>query len=73
MKCKCPHMHNCEMYEIFTLAGTLETWKINYCTGDYERCKRYELASQGKPVAVNLMPNGALLRRTLPSTDTSSR
>lgn len=57
------------MYELFTLAGTLATWKINYCTGDYERCKRHELSSEGKPVPINLMPNGALLRKSLSGTD----
>ena len=61
---RCPHMSGCEMYELFTLAGTLATWKINYCTGNFERCKRYELAVEGKPIAVNLMPNGAMLRKT---------
>ena len=64
----CPHMSACQMYELFTLAGTLATWKINYCTGEYQRCKRYQLASEGKPVPVNLMPNGALLRKSLSGT-----
>ncbi len=50
------------MYRLLKLSGTLATWKINYCNGDYSRCERYRLAAEGRPVPINLMPNGALLR-----------
>jgi hypothetical protein len=58
----CPHAVSCEMYDLLKLSGTLATWKINYCSGDYSRCARYELAARGRPVPINLMPSGALLR-----------
>ncbi len=56
-------MTGCEMYGLFRLSGTLATWKINYCAGDYARCERYKLSALGRPVPVNLMPNGAVLRQ----------
>jgi hypothetical protein len=59
----CPQMTNCPMYGLFSLAGTLETWKTNYCTADYSRCERYVRNRQGRQVPTNLMPNGALLRK----------
>jgi hypothetical protein len=49
------------MYGLLKLAGTLATWKINYCSGDYSRCERYKLSAMGRPVPINLMPNGARL------------
>jgi hypothetical protein len=55
------------MYSLFRLAGTLATWKINYCSADYARCERYKLSSLGRPVAVNLMPNGSLLQIRKPA------
>jgi hypothetical protein len=58
----CPNSVNCEMYALLRLAGTLETWKINYCNADYTRCERYRLTAAGRPVPPNLMPSGALLR-----------
>ncbi|MGH7270762.1 MAG: hypothetical protein ACREJ3_10055 [Polyangiaceae bacterium] len=50
------------MYRLLKLAGSLATWKINYCTADYSRCERYKLSAAGRHVPINLMPNGALLR-----------
>ncbi len=61
---RCTHMDSCEMYDLFTYSGTLAVWKINYCQADYEGCERYRLSSEGKPVPVNLMPNGKTLRKT---------
>lgn len=51
------------MYELFSLAGTLETWKIGYCAADYTRCRRFNMAEEGRSVPLNLMPNGAFLRK----------
>ncbi len=56
-------MASCSMYELFSFAGTLAAWKINYCTGDYSRCARYQRAASGQQVPLQLMPNGALLRK----------
>lgn len=58
----CPHARNCEMFELLRAAGTLKTWQIRYCGGNYQSCARHELSAQGKPVPPNLLPNGQLLR-----------
>ncbi|MDH5675697.1 MAG: hypothetical protein OEZ06_26470 [Myxococcales bacterium] len=58
----CPHVDTCEMYSLLKLAGTLRAWKARYCCADYQRCARYQLNAEGKPVPVNLMPSGAYLK-----------
>ena len=62
----CPHMGGCAMFGLFSLAGTLATWKTNYCSADYARCERFQRSLQGRTVPNNLMPNGALLRKWTP-------
>jgi uncharacterized membrane protein YedE/YeeE len=42
------------MYELFTLAGTLEAWKINYCTADFTRCERHKRNARGETVPIQL-------------------
>lgn len=51
------------MYSLLKLAGTLKTWQLRYCQADFSECARYKLSCEGKRVPINLMPNGALLRR----------
>jgi hypothetical protein len=51
------------MYALFTFAGTLGVWKINYCTSNYQNCARYERAQQAEPIPDNLLPNGKLLQK----------
>jgi hypothetical protein len=51
------------MYAVFRYAGTLAAWKLRYCTSNYEACARYEAATKNQKVPVNLMPNGALLKK----------
>jgi hypothetical protein len=51
------------MYSLLTLAGTLKVWQTRYCQADYRECARFKLSAEGKPVPVNLMPNGSLLRQ----------
>ena len=52
----------CPMYSLLTLSGTLKAWQTRYCKADYAECARYKLSTEGKPVPLNLMPSGALLR-----------
>jgi len=56
-------MTSCEMYRLLTFAGTLQAWKINYCTADFSRCERYKRNAAGETVPPELMPNGVLLRK----------
>ena len=51
------------MYQIFNYTGTLEVWKANYCTSDYERCERFKRAAEGRRVPINLLPNGKMLNK----------
>ncbi|HEX2735873.1 MAG TPA: hypothetical protein VHM70_29940 [Polyangiaceae bacterium] len=61
---ECPHMKRCAMYPLFTLAGTLKTWQIRYCTGEFALCERYQRSLRGQPVPPELMPNGTMLRKS---------
>ena len=58
----CPQISVCAMYTIFQHRGTLASWKSLYCTLDHERCERYKLVACGRSVAINLLPNGILLK-----------
>ena len=60
---KCPNMESCRLYPLFTLAGTLNVWKTNYCSSAFEKCVRYQRSVEAKPVPDNLLPNGTLLKR----------
>jgi len=58
----CPHSTTCAMFDLLRAAGTLKTWQIRYCGGDYRVCERHRLAERGQPVPDNLLPNGQQLR-----------
>lgn len=61
----CSHVNTCEMYKLLKLSGSLKIWQARYCLSpDHKECARYKLALAGKPVPINLMPNGALLHVT---------
>jgi hypothetical protein len=60
---QCPNMPTCRMYAVFTLASTLQIWKENYCTSDYDRCERYKQTACGNQVSDLLLPNGRLLKK----------
>jgi hypothetical protein len=46
---------------MFSLRGALRVWQANYCESAFERCARFKLSQEGKPVPPNLLPNGTLL------------
>jgi hypothetical protein len=56
-------METCQMYEVFSLAGALDVWKVRYCESSYEACERYKRASRAEPVPRLLLPNGSMLRK----------
>jgi len=39
----------------------LKLWKQHYCEGNFEKCARYVLSKEGKPVPLTLLPNGKQL------------
>ncbi len=57
----CTHMFSCPLFAVFTMNSALAVWKINYCTADFERCARYQLAQVGQPAPQTLLPNGKSL------------
>ncbi|HVJ91781.1 MAG TPA: hypothetical protein VM580_18395 [Labilithrix sp.] len=57
----CPHKESCAMYSEFKLKSVLRFWQELYCNSDFSRCARHELSIQGKPVPINLLPNGKTL------------
>ncbi len=59
----CPQMTACRMFPLFKMAGALQVWKINYCTGDFAACARYRLACKAEQVPDELLPNGRILKR----------
>jgi hypothetical protein len=56
-------MSACPMYPLLTLAGSLRTWQVRYCQGEFTSCERYKRTLQGRQVPANLMPNGMSLRQ----------
>lgn len=58
----CPHSTSCPLYPQFTLESFLRYWRTSYCDADYARCARYRLSQEGKPVPVNLLPSGNLMK-----------
>ncbi|HYV45581.1 MAG TPA: hypothetical protein VFA20_12005 [Myxococcaceae bacterium] len=44
------------------MASFLRYWRTSYCDADYTRCARFRLSQEGKPVPVNLLPSGNLMK-----------
>ncbi len=57
----CSHTPECPLFSVFTMNSALSVWRTNYCAADFARCARYQLSLQGRPVPVNLLPNGKSL------------
>lgn len=57
----CPRVATCPLFAQFKVKSSLKVWQSFFCEGTYDRCERYKLAIQGKPVALHLLPNGRLL------------
>jgi len=57
----CSHQSGCELFAALSLKGAMGIWVENYCQADPSRCRRWQLAREGRPVPWNLLPNGRLL------------
>jgi hypothetical protein len=57
----CSHMLTCPLYPMFKLKENLTIWKNRYCEKDFQKCERYKLSCEGKPVPLTLLPNGVML------------
>jgi hypothetical protein len=58
----CPHARSCPLFPQFALKSFLSYWRASYCDADFTRCARHRLASQGKPVPLNLLPSGNMMK-----------
>jgi len=59
----CSHATNCQLYAQFAADASLKLWKQHFCEGGFEKCARYQLALEGKPVPLTLLPNGKMVER----------
>ncbi|MDZ7802646.1 ankyrin repeat domain-containing protein [Thiohalophilus sp.] len=59
----CSHTTNCQLYAQFAADASLKLWKQHYCEGVFDQCARYQLALEGKPVPLTLLPNGKMVER----------
>ncbi|HEB66599.1 MAG TPA: ankyrin repeat domain-containing protein [Gammaproteobacteria bacterium] len=57
----CSHSSSCELYPLMAMEPALKLWKQHFCEGQYEKCARYALSKEGKPVPLTLLPNGKQL------------
>jgi hypothetical protein len=57
----CPRVVTCPLFAQFKVKSSLKVWQAFFCEGAFDRCERYQLAVQDRPVPLNLLPNGRLL------------
>ena len=57
----CSHSSSCELYPLMAMEPALKLWKQHYCEGNFEKCARYVLSTEGRPVPLTLLPNGKQL------------
>ena len=57
----CPRIGSCPLFKAFSVKSSLKLWQSFFCEGAYERCERYKLVVEGKPVPLQLLPNGRTL------------
>jgi hypothetical protein len=57
----CPRVGGCPLFARFSMKSSLRVWQAYYCEGDFDRCERYALVKQSRPVPANLLPNGRML------------
>ncbi len=57
----CARMSGCPLFKQFSLKASLAVWTSRYCESDFARCARLQLANEGKPIPLNLLPNGRML------------
>ena len=57
----CSRMGGCPLFKQFSIKASLAVWTARYCESDFARCARLQLATEGKPIPLNLLPNGRML------------
>jgi hypothetical protein len=57
----CARIDACPLFKQFSMKSSLKVWQAYYCEGDWSRCARWKLVDAGRPVPMNLLPNGRML------------
>ena len=68
----CERISTCPLFKQFSIKAALVVWTTRYCESDFGRCERLKLAQAGKPVPLNLLPNGKMLYRSLEEAESDS-
>ncbi len=58
----CPRITGCPLFQQFSMKAALRVWMGQYCESQFSRCERLRLATSGKEVPLNLLPNGRMLK-----------
>jgi hypothetical protein len=66
----CPRIEACPLFKAFSVKSSLKVWQAFFCQGAFQNCERYKLVVQGKPVALQLLPNGRMLEVPLDQLET---
>jgi len=59
----CPNAESCALFPRLAMRASLKVWTSFYCEASFEKCARFQLGREGKPLPDLLLPNGKVLRR----------
>ena len=65
----CPFITRCPMFPLFENEPIKRVYQLTYCTGDFDVCHRYNLASRGTMPDPRLLPDGTMLPAAGPDHD----
>ena len=65
----CTHHSQCPLFAQFAMEPALKLWKQHFCDNVFNKCARYQLSLSGKPVPLNLLPNGKLIEKKVRSSE----
>lgn len=57
----------CPMKRFYEQGRLAESWVKDYCHGDWQKCRRYEMEERGQYHPDNMLPDGSI-DETLPGT-----
>ena len=60
---ECPNTAACPIYAKFKTEALKNIYIKMYCLGKFENCKRKQIKDSGKPVPINLLPDGKELEK----------
>ena len=57
---KCKWINSCPLRSFEREGKIDERWKKEYCEGDFDKCRRYQMTERGLLHVDNMMPNGSV-------------